>query len=76
MNQDKKMAISSPLSAHKNHVVTFDIVGVDVGWENPMFACLEVDYGEASSPFSPVVTGKIAKNVIFYELDLGLNHVT
>jgi len=32
-------------------------VGVDVGWDNPMFAALEVDYGEKTSPFSSLVTG-------------------
>lgn len=35
MNQEKKIAISSPLSAHKNHAITFDIVGIDNGWLNP-----------------------------------------
>lgn len=25
------------------------MVGVDVGFENPMFACLEIDYEEADS---------------------------
>jgi len=74
-NTEKKIAISSPLPAHKNHTITFDLVGVDVGWDNPMFASLEVDYGDKSSKFSSVVTGNVSKNVIFYELDLGLNHV-
>ena len=63
------------MPAHKNHTITFDIVGVDVGYDNPVFAALEVDYGEKSQPYSTVMTGKVSKNVIFYELDLGLNHV-
>lgn len=49
--------------------------GVDVGIENPQFACIEVDYGEADSTFAPVVTGEHQKMLIFYEMDLGLNHV-
>lgn len=46
MNRDSsaRLTISSPLEAHKSHTLAFDIVGVDVGFENPMFACLEIDY--------------------------------
>ena len=46
-----------------------------MGIENPQFACLEVDYGEADNQYSPVVTGEHQKMLIFYEMDLGLNHV-
>ena len=34
------------------------MVGVDVGFENPTFACLEVDYEEADND----VTGEAAAN--------------
>lgn len=51
------------------------MVGVDVGIENPQFACLEVDYGESDSNYSAVVTGQHQKMLVFYEMDLGLNHV-
>ena len=46
MNRDAaaRLTISSPLEAHKSHTLVFDIVGIDVGFENPMFACLELDY--------------------------------
>jgi len=43
---NNKLTISSPLEAHKSHTIMFDMVGVDVGFENPIFACLESDYGE------------------------------
>lgn len=51
LNRDSqnKLTISSPLDAHKAHTVTFAIVGVDVGIENPQFACLEVDYGDSDN---------------------------
>lgn len=75
IDQDKKIAISSPLPAHKNHTICFDIAACDVGWDNPIFASLEVDYGEKTNSFATINTGKVSKNVIFYELDLGLNHV-
>lgn len=46
MNRDtaQNLTISSPLEAHKNHTLVYACVGVDVGFDNPVFACLEVDY--------------------------------
>ena len=46
LNRDSqaRLTISSPLEAHKANTITFHTVGVDVGFENPVFACLEVDY--------------------------------
>ena len=41
------MTISSPLEAHKPRAIIHSIVGVDVGFENPLFAALEVDYTES-----------------------------
>lgn len=49
LNRDAeaRLTISSPLEAHKSYNLTYHMVGVDVGFENPMFACLEIDYEEA-----------------------------
>ena len=33
---DDKVTISSPLEAHKASTITFDVVGVDVGFDNPV----------------------------------------
>lgn len=46
LNRDAaaRLTISSPLEAHKSHTLVYHTVGVDVGFENPMFACLEMDY--------------------------------
>ena len=46
LNRDvaARLTISSPLEAHKSHTLVYHVVGVDVGFENPMFACLEMDY--------------------------------
>ncbi len=74
-DQTHKMTISSPLDAHKPHTVTFDMVGLDQGIENPQFGCLEVDYGESDQKYAPVNTGQCPKTVTIYEMDLGLNHV-
>ncbi|KAL4248321.1 Pre-mRNA-splicing factor RSE1, partial [Abortiporus biennis] len=49
LNRDAaaNLTISSPLEAHKNNAIIHHIVGLDVGFENPMFAALEVDYSES-----------------------------
>ena len=49
LNRDAaaNLTISSPLEAHKNQAIIHHIVGLDVGFENPTFAALEVDYSEA-----------------------------
>jgi splicing factor 3B subunit 3 len=72
---ENKMTISSPLEAHKSNTICFDLVGIDVGYDNPLFACLEVDYGDADTENAPVNTGDYEKLLVFYEMDLGLNHV-
>ncbi|KAJ7485181.1 CPSF A subunit region-domain-containing protein [Mycena galericulata] len=70
LNRDAalNLTISSPLEAHSPGTAVHHIVGLDVGFENPMFAALEIEYGE-SDP------GTSSKMLAFYELDLGLNHV-
>ena len=49
LNRDAaaNLTISSPLEAHRTNSVVHHIVGVDVGFENPMYAALEVDYSES-----------------------------
>ena len=76
LNRDSaaRLTISSPLEAHKTNTLTFHMVGVDVGFDNPLFAALEVDMEEVENDQD---TGEVLyeKNLVFYELDLGLNHV-
>lgn len=49
LNRDAaaNLTISSPLEAHKSHHITFSIVGLDCGFDNPIFAAIELDYSEA-----------------------------
>lgn len=77
LNRDSqaRLTISSPLEAHKSNTICFNLVGVDVGFENPMFACLEVDYEEADQDPSGKAASETQQSLTFYELDLGLNHV-
>ncbi|TPP60423.1 Splicing factor 3B subunit 3 [Fasciola gigantica] len=77
MNRDSqaRLTISSPLEAHKSNTLVYHMVGVDVGFDNPLFACIEMDYEDADQD----PTGEAARGanqlLTYYELDLGLNHV-
>ncbi|KAJ3510268.1 hypothetical protein NLJ89_g4774 [Agrocybe chaxingu] len=93
LNRDAaaNLTISSPLEAHKNAAIIHHIVGLDVGFENPMFAALEVDYTESDQDPSGEAFNNAEKArqltsalrgfltfwqmLTYYELDLGLNHV-
>ena len=75
MNRESnnKLTISSPLEAYKPNISTLAIVGVDVGIENPQFACLEIDYGDSDQDFSAINIGNFQKTLTLYEMDLGRN---
>lgn len=77
LNRDTaaRLTISSPLEAHKSHTVCYSMVALDVGYENPLFACLELDHGEADQDHTGEAASDTDKMLILYELDLGLNHV-
>ncbi|KAK9470022.1 CPSF A subunit region-domain-containing protein [Dipodascopsis tothii] len=77
LNRDSNanITISSPLEAHKPFSLVFDVIGLDVGYENPIFAALEVDYREADLDSSGRAYDEVQKMLTYYELDLGLNHV-
>ena len=42
------------------------MVGVDVGFENPMFACLEVDYEEADNDPTGEAAAKASQVFIIF----------
>ncbi|KAJ7522261.1 hypothetical protein O6H91_18G003700 [Diphasiastrum complanatum] len=77
LNRDNaaRLTISSPLEAHKSHTIVYSITGVDCGFDNPMFAAIELDYAEADQDSTGQAALEAQKNLTFYELDLGLNHV-
>ena len=49
LNRDAaaNLTISSPLEAHKSHNIVFSVTGLDMGFDNPVFAAIELDYAEA-----------------------------
>ncbi|KAI8932631.1 hypothetical protein NX059_010128 [Plenodomus lindquistii] len=69
------IAISSPLEAHKPQTLVYCLIGLDVGYDNPMFATLEVDYSSSETDPSGEAYDEIKKELVYYELDLGLNHI-
>lgn len=78
MNRDpstNQLTISSPLECNKSNVVVFSLVSVDVGYDNPLFAAIEVDTTPAIVE-EVNLTRDLERLVTFYEVDLGLNHVT
>jgi splicing factor 3B subunit 3 len=74
-DSENRMTISSPLEAHKSNTICFDLTSLDVGYENPQFVSLEVEYGDFENENSTVNTGEYNKLLVYYEMDLGLNHV-
>jgi len=46
-NAQAELTISSPLEAHRPQTLVFDLVALDCGYENPIFATLEIDYTES-----------------------------
>ncbi|RQM08157.1 hypothetical protein DH86_00000604 [Scytalidium sp. 3C] len=74
-NTQAELTISSPLEAHKPQTLVFALVALDVGYANPVFAALEVDYGESDQDPTGQAYEEIEKTLVYYELDLGLNHV-
>ena len=74
-NAQAELTISSPLEAHKPQTLVFALVGLDDGYENPVFAALEVDYSECDQDSTGQAFQELEKSLVYYELDLGLNHV-
>ncbi|KAJ3364964.1 Splicing factor 3B subunit 3 [Allomyces javanicus] len=77
LNRDAatRLTISSPLEAHKNNTITFSLIGVDVAFDNPIFAAIEVDYSDVDADPNGEMPVMVDKVLTYYELDLGLNHV-
>jgi splicing factor 3B subunit 3 len=77
MNRDNsnRLTISSPLEAHKGECILFSVVGLDVGFDNPVFAMIELEYSEADQDPTGAAAAQAEKKLTYYELDLGLNHV-
>ncbi|MCJ1348236.1 pre-mRNA-splicing factor rse1, partial [Peltigera leucophlebia] len=74
-NAQAEFTISSPLKAHEPQTRVLALAGLDVGYENPVFTVLEVGYTECDQDPTREAYGELQKSLVYYELDLGLNHV-
>ena len=77
LNRDSaaRLTISSPLEAHRSSTLVFSVAALDCGFDNPVFAAIELDYSDADQDPSGQAAAEAQKQLTFYELDLGLNHV-
>ena len=73
MNRDNagRTTISSPLEAHKSSTITFDVKAVDVGFDNPVFAALELSYAEADAEGTKEAAENATKQLTYYEVRAG-----
>ncbi|KAI1427344.1 hypothetical protein F5Y12DRAFT_712142 [Xylaria sp. FL1777] len=72
-NAEAEITISSPLEAHRHATFVFSLVALDVGYANPVFVALETDCSEIDQDSSGQTS--LDAELVYYELDLGLNHV-
>ena len=80
LNRDAsgRPTIASPLEAHRSRTIVLDTIGVDNGYDNPIFASLEYQYPDEEDLLDGMSStdAGVQKEVAYYELDLGLNHVS
>lgn len=70
-----ELTISSPLEAHKPGVIVIAMVALDVAYQNPHFAAIEVDCSDVDQDATGQAMEELQTHLVYYELDLGLNHV-
>ncbi|KFM25355.1 Splicing factor 3B subunit 3 [Auxenochlorella protothecoides] len=77
LNRDNeaRLTISSPLEAHRGQTLVYSVVGLDMGFDNPIFAAIELDYTDVDQDPTGEAASEAQKHLTLYELDLGLNHV-
>lgn len=74
-NSEGGVIISSPHEANQWSTLCFAVCGLDTGWNHPVFATLEVDYSDAENDPSEYAYHHREKQLVYYTVDLGLNHV-
>ncbi|KAK5122599.1 hypothetical protein LTR85_003862 [Meristemomyces frigidus] len=74
-NSEGAIMISSPHEANQWASLCFAVCALDTGWEHPIFAALEVDYSDSENDPSGEMYERREKQLVYYTVDLGLNHV-
>jgi len=74
-NQENKITISSPQEVNQPQTLTFALIAVDASFANPVYAALEVVYTDIDQDPSDTSYEERKKYLVYYRVDLGLNHV-
>lgn len=74
-NQEQEITISSPHEVNKGQTLTFALCAVDSAFDHPTFAALEVDYTDIDQDPSDISYEERQKMLVYYRVDLGINHV-
>ena len=69
------LAISSPVDASLDGNIVLDLAGLDNGYHNPLWGALEAQLLGLDGGGGVVPGGEPDIGLVFYELDLGLNHI-
>lgn len=65
---ENQLTVGSPVEVKRTNWVTMHSIGLDVGFENPIFAAIEMQNVEGDEE-------ERKKWLVYYEFDLGLNHI-
>ncbi|KAK4505746.1 hypothetical protein PRZ48_003711 [Zasmidium cellare] len=74
-DSDGQIIISSPHEANQWQSLCFALCALDTGWESPIFAALEVEYTESEGDPTGDAFERREKQLVYYTVDMGLNHV-
>lgn len=67
------LELLSPIEVSSKNILTLLVCALDTGYENPLWAAIEVDYQHYQNKHYDPETSPLLLN--YYELDQGLNHV-
>lgn len=70
-DENNKLTVSSPIEAHRSNTVVHSLCALEVGFDAPEFAALEVNHEDLDIGAQTEAT----KQVVFYSVDAQLNHV-
>ncbi|CAH2352745.1 pre-mRNA-splicing factor Rse1p [[Candida] railenensis] len=71
-DQSSLIQVSAPLEANSRKHITFGLIALDTGFENPIFASIECNYGIYENSSKDVDAELL---LVYYEFDQALNHI-
>eukprot|EP00746_Dinoflagellata_sp_MGD_P155614 gnl/MRDRNA2_/MRDRNA2_85465_c0_seq1.p1 gnl/MRDRNA2_/MRDRNA2_85465_c0~~gnl/MRDRNA2_/MRDRNA2_85465_c0_seq1.p1 ORF type:complete len:1217 (+),score=20.44 gnl/MRDRNA2_/MRDRNA2_85465_c0_seq1:154-3651(+) len=74
-DRDNHLTISSPHENSREATLCFSVAALDTGFENPIFAALELDVANIDDDPTGIAATNAQKVLTMYELDLGINSI-